>query len=462
MSLARPKKPVIVRNNKTERDIANVPLQKIQAFSKQVFSANSLMTFNRPTYTDEQLQYFEDVYGNTVAGQTIDVKGEFVIGGGIKPVFELIDDQDMDDEQKKKELEQYDNFQLQLMQIDDNVNLNSKMRDSYVMAKTFGRCATVYEPSSGIPSVLKIIHPRNIGVPKPNDKDWTIESVQLLAVSGTKNQTVQDSEMTYIVNKLDSPIRHTLGYGFSELQRPLGAARSLRRIIEFDSPEIVQSMWAPAYIILLKKLGRTDASARNEATAILNSLNAGQIAALVVDAMDEVDIKTLDLKANVSDLTQLIDKFERIIISNSQVPAALLGSEEEPNRATLLGKIKSFIEGPVKADREWLGNILAKQWYERNLRFIEGGPELLTKVRVKVEFESVIIEDWLDRVEGVQRLTTVLPNMSDKTKTDLLNVPEILDDLEEMPDTPEQFSMQFSKGPLGIPTPNMEQSKTAV
>ena len=88
-------------------------------------------------------------------------------------------------------------------------------------------------------------------------------------------------------------------------------------------------------------------------------------------------------------MVDLASFYERILIGNFAVPSALLGREEDQNRATLIGKIQFFLAGPVKATREWISNQISHQWYERNMRHMGMG-DLLEIVRVKAEFEAVL------------------------------------------------------------------------
>ena len=126
----------------------------------------------------------------------------------------------------------------------------------------------------------------------------------------------------------------------------------------------------------------------------------------------------------------------------------LVGREEDHNRATLIGKIKFFIEGPVKSDREWLSGIISEQWYERNLKKLKH-EKILEHVRVKAEFEAVTIEAWDDLVEPVQRLLTILPNMPDAVKLQLLNLEELKSELPE--ENPNPVQGQQMLGPDGKP-----------
>ena len=90
-------------------------------------------------------------------------------------------------------------------------------------------------------------------------------------------------------------------------------------------------------------------------------------------------------------MIELASHYERIIIGNFAVPSALIGREEDQNRATLIGKIQFFLSGVIKSRRDWVSEMVSKQWYERNIIKM-GFAEILEKVRVKAEFENIIVE----------------------------------------------------------------------
>ena len=69
--------------------VSSVPVRGFSKNRKQYSAKTELMTFNQPTYTDTELEYFEDAWATTVAGKALDLKMEFVIGGVITPIFEL-------------------------------------------------------------------------------------------------------------------------------------------------------------------------------------------------------------------------------------------------------------------------------------------------------------------------------------------------------------------------------------
>ena len=131
-------------------------------------------------------------------------------------------------------------------------------------------------------------------------------------------------------------------------------------------------------------------------------------------------------------MVELASFYERIIIGNFAVPSALLGREEDQNRATLIGKIQFFVQGVVKARREWISDLVSQQWYERNLRKMGMG-DILEKVRVRAEFEPIVIESWFDLVDAVLRIKGIFPNMPDDQLLELLNLEEFKTELAQSP-----------------------------
>jgi len=219
-------------------------------------------------------------------------------------------------------------------------------------------------------------------------------------------------------------------YGYSDLQRVVGSARSWRRLIEADMPEVVSSMWAGYGMFLVKKMGRSKTDSQNDMNTLLQSLKAGSFNAVSVDASDEVEYHSLDLQPKIKEMVDLASFYERIIIGNFAVPSALMGREEDQNRATLIGKINFFLSGVVKAKRDWIADMVSQQWYERNMIKMGMG-DLLDKVRVKTEFESIIVESWFDLVDSVLRVKGIFPNMPDDQLLELLNLEEFKSELAQ-------------------------------
>jgi hypothetical protein len=400
-------------------------------------------TFVIPTYTDQELAYFEDGWAASIAGKVIDLLMSFTVAGGIKPTFKLKETtkengEDKTQEEMDKELEEFNHILDDLMKLDENVDFNTKLLNAARMAKVFGRCAILFEAfgeeQDKAPSALKVLHPRNTGRVFINDEDWKLSSLISLIPSGV----IQPNEMVYLVNKPDSPIRNTQWFGYSEMQRVIGAARAWRRIIEFDMPEIATSMWAGYGMFLIKKMGRSESDAKADLDGVLDSLKPGSFSAVTVDEMDEIDFKPIDLEPKVGELVELVQFYSNMIIGNFGVPAALLGDESEPNRATLIGKLKMFLEGPVKEERQWLKDIVEREWY-REMIVKKGYQDILKKVTVEAEFEELGIEQWQDLVDSVLKLQGLV-EVPLEQKLQLLNLEQMKEEVKDV--KPEQITGQ--------------------
>ena len=59
--------------------------------------------------------------------------------------------------------------------------------------------------------------------------------------------------------------------------------------------------------------------------------------------------------------------------------------------------------------------------------------DLLEIVRVKAEFESIIVESWFDLVDAVLRVKGIFPNMPDDQLLELLNLEEYKTELAQAP-----------------------------
>jgi len=388
-------------------------------------------------YSQTDYQYFEDVWANTLAGEALDTLIDFVFGGGLKPVPELIHPNNMDDSQKSEELKKYSEIIDHLIEIDKkpNINTNENAKNAALLAKVFGRSLIAFESANnsiaGV-DVFKVFHPRDLGRVFIKSSDWTVSSVSVNIFQKQKDN-IKAEEMIYFVNKKNNPIQRNIGYGFSDYQRIVGGARSLRRFVEFDSPEIVQSMWASYGMIISKQQTK---SPKNDAADILAGLKPGGFNVIIANPED-VAYHEIKLTAEVEKMTELMNFFERLIIGNFKVPGPLLGREEESNMATLLGKIRLFMSGPVKITRDWVAGILEPQWYNRILQ--ELYPEAAKVIRIKCEFEPLIIESWIDIVDSLSKLTKdVLPELPIDARLKITGLEQFKDDIEKNKKNAEQ------------------------
>ena len=60
-----------------------------------------------------------------------------------------------------------------------------------------------------------------------------------------------------------------------------------------------------------------------------------------------------------------------------------------------------------------------------------GHGDILDDIRVKAEFEPIIIEAWDDKVEAISKLRLLLPALSDEQILELLGLEEMKDDIQK-------------------------------
>ena len=426
-------------------------------------------------YTPMDYIYFEDAWSWTLAGLAVDKKLDFVIGRGITPTIVLIDQGGMNEEQIQAEAKKYEYIIDRLVEIDELPAVNAKQTfyDVARMAKVFGRSVVGFEygtqSNAGVPIALKIIHPRDLGRVQVNELDWSIESViNYMGLTVGESNIIKAEDMIYLVNGPNNPMRRNLYYGHSEMQRVIGAARAYRRIIEYDVPEIVEAMWAGYGLFLVDPEGKQPADVQAELTTLLTNLSPGTFGAVSGKPNEKIQFIPLDLKPNIDGIVKLIDTFERLIIGNQTVPAALLGREEDSNYATLIGKIRLFIAGPIAQDREWLGNIIDRQWYNPLLKKLF--PEEAKIIKIKTEFEPIITESWVDNIDALQKLSITVPQLPPEKLLELVGMDNYKNDLEptegdlqrvyqKYPPSPEQVGSMYDKmnQTTSVPVPPNKQ-----
>lgn len=383
--------------------------------------------FNNP-YNDEDYDIFEDIWANTPAGKALDLVSMLTIGKGFSPKFELTDPEfkNADPEEKQKALQVYDKELNQLKRIDTmrTVKIKQKTKDMLTNAQVFGRSSIAFEPGEGKPVIaLKPIHPREMGRIFTHPLDWSLSSMRAFQ----KGTLIHDNEMIYMVNMPLSPRRRAMWYGYSELQRSVGPARAWRQIFEFDLIEIVTSLWAKYGLLTVDNEGLSESEKKTDLETIRAGLKPGTFN-IINGKKDEFNFFPLDTDPKVGEIDTIINRIEREMFSNVDVPGALMGREEEANMATLLGRLRFFTAGAITMKREWVEDTLAKQWYEYNLTFINR--DILDHVEVKVDFEPIIFESWADNVEALQRLRLIVPSLPEEEILKLAQLEELTDKLD--------------------------------
>ena len=389
--------------------------------------------FFHPRYNEEDLDNFEDLWAHTLAGDCIDVRINHAVGDGFKPVAKWRHPKKHGDteEAQNEGLKEYDDLMDELVAIDElpEINLYDNVRDMARMAKVFGRGALVFESSNDksredIPTFMKAIHPRMLGRVFTRQDSWDLDSVYI----HTKiDQAAYADEMIYFCNMVNSPLYRNMWYGYSDMHRVAGQATALREITEFDVLEIVKSMFAGYGIVAVDQENIPDDEKENDLNTIMNNLKPGAFTAITKQNEKDIDFSQFKFETDISGLTQLIQHMERMIIGHGQVPGALLGREEDANLATLHGKIRSFLHGPVRHDRRWIGKTLQRWWYDRNAEILQKG--VLKEIKIEVQFENLPVDAWLGVINEIGQLRQLLPTLPDSSLLKLADLDFLIDTL---------------------------------
>lgn len=383
--------------------------------------------FSHNQYNDDDYDILEDLWSHTIGGAAIDIRTDYMMGQGLKPVAKWKNPKkhgkDADSQQRKIE-EEYGDLVDQLIEIDKRpkIRLFENVRDAVRWTMVFGRAVIAFEGDDDLPFALKPIHPRFVGRVFHHQDDLSLSSVQIFI--GKEGGITYDDEMIYLVNNRHSPRFRNVDYGFSMLQRVAGQCRALREITEFDIPEIVKSMYAGYGVIMVDQEKLTEPEKLQDMNTILSALKPGTFSVLTKQGEKSMDFQSFNLDPRVGELTQVFEMLTKSVVGHFQVPGFLVGREEESNRATAVTKMRSFLHGPVRQDRTWLASILAKQWYERNIAAID--PKALDEIYITVEFEDIPVDSWMGAIEELAKLKELIP-LPDQAIADMADLSHLKD-----------------------------------
>lgn len=404
--------------------------KNFHAVRSKDFSSFVPIIFNNP-YTDNDYDILEDIWMNTVVGDVIDVKTDFVHGNGVKPIVELKHPKRFKtDEDRQNATDKFAEQIDELIEYDEKgtIDFNPKLKDTIRNREVFGRSVMAFEPDGiRLPLAIKPIHPRDLGRTYVHQLDWSLSSVHAF----NRRDLISSEDMVYLVNMANSPLRRAMWYGFSAIQRVVGQARALRKIQEFDIPEMATAMWASFGIVTVDNEGLTTGEKQTDLSTIKNNTKAGALN-FINAKKDEINFIKMDTEPKVAEMIQVIDRFEREIVGNSKVPGPLVGREEESNMATLYGKIRLFLKGPIKTTRDDIKRMIERQYYERTVRFL--APEITDDVRIRAQFEPIIVESWIDNIDALLKLRKLVPSLPDEEILRLADLEELIGKLN--PDNP--------------------------
>lgn len=398
---------------------------RLQIIMKQ-FKAPNLPV--RPRYYHNPYQYFDhilfsDQYVNGFAGTAIDTYADFIMPKGINPVLKLRYPEEEGDKQKQQKLikdnqeiitklEAVDNWYSDLSVREDDpfmdIPLQQKWKAQIINMLTFGRDAMVFEnwkhlnpvtigkdEYRGLPNVTKLLQPIDMGMIEIDDYTWKLGGIYI----HNDRSFFPANQMLYLVNQYQSPLIGSMHYGYSKMQRALDPGRLLRRIFAKNYQQYIRSSYAGMGMFTFNSTGYDEEVRGKLRTAIKNSWAAGEIGIIDYANIKDLEFHEFKISANLGDLQSLQEQLIKVIIGVMGIPQSLIFDEAAATRATLVGRIVSFLNNQITTVREQITAQISQQWYNRIFRTIYAGQkDILEKFYIECEFEEMNLETKLEKV----------------------------------------------------------------
>lgn len=429
----------------------------------------------RPRYYHNPLQYFDHVlladgYVNSFAGTCVDMLLDFIMPKRLKPVLLLRHpDKHGPPEQQQKLIEENQEIIQKLLDVDEFYSDDGpKAQDSYMgmplqekfkalirYTLTFGRNCLAFEnwehlphvkidgeEYEDIPNVIKTIQSIDMGMVEIDLYTGKLGGIYMynsVPFVATKN-------MLYLVNKFANPMIGSLYYGFSVIQRAIDPIRLYRRILARNFMQFVRTSYSGMGMFLFDSTQYDPATRSAIRAAITNAYQAGEIGVIDYANIKDFDFKEIKITPEITALIQLHEAMVKIMVAIIGMPQSIIFDEAAANRATLVGRVLSFLQNQVPHYRGSFGAQISSQWYMRNFRIIyENRPEILEMFKIGVEFEEMEFETKTEKVERLLQEMQLNP-LTDEYIGQQLNDPDYLNHIDA--DKKKLQEQQQSSGPL--------------
>jgi len=445
-------------------------------------------------YQYQDYIYLQDIYANTIAGRILDAETYFMLANGVKPKIRIKNEnQFADDKAKRKFLKDHQWMVDVLEEIDKNVSVSSqpkafgedkdtgipnvgpmgtakdkdtstydtslskKWKSICIMALTFGRACiiprvdkdddkvTVFEEGKektykNIPKIILPIHSRDMGFNYVDYLTHRLLGIQL----NNSNWILTPDEMILWENKPDNPVYGSKYYGMSELQSMMGAARTIRQIIEVDLPLIAKTRWSGMYWIVFKRKFEDVGTSDAEATAILANIELNGINISMEDNPEEdFKLHKIDLDPKIADLLQTVKDMIQYMQGQVGLPQGILYGEQDLNRDTLSKKISTWDKSYIKDKREWFLEPIGIQWYTRLAKTLakqsEKWKKALKGIEVYADVSPLRLEDLQNQIQVLMMMENITGAWTDEARAEFL-------DMENLPE-----NIDPDKGPEDVP-----------
>lgn len=382
----------------------------------------------RPRYYHNPLQYFDhvllaDAYVNSFAGTVIDTWVDFTMPKALKPVLKLRNPKKVGDKKAQEDLikkrsdipdkleaidEWYSDTGVRSQDAFTDIPLHQKFRALITNTLTFGRDAFVFEnwkhmdsPTvdgvvyKGLPNVVKLMHPIDMGMVEIDDYSWKLAGMYV----NNDRSYIPSQQLLYLVNQYQSPMIGSMHYGFSKIQRALDPVRLLRRIFARNYQQFIRNSASGCGAFIFDSTQYPDDIRKKIRTAIKNSYVSGEISVIDYANINDFKFEPMNIDVKIAELQQLQEQLIKVIIGITGIPQSLIFDEAAATRATLVGRIVSFINNQIATLRTQLAQQISSQWYMRIFREVyKKDEEALETFYIGVEFEEMDLETKLEKV----------------------------------------------------------------
>ena len=387
---------------------------------KNMINRNQLphLYANPMQHTDYKV--YEALLKHTFIGALADAFIKYLIGTGFKPELEVINP-DKEDKKNQELIEKNQQVITDLKEIDRRLESNDeghldtswKQKISALVMSTlmYNRGALLWQYEkpveingktySKIPTNAVFAHAQDLGIIETDPDSRRMKGVQYRYGSGM----VSTEHMIYLWNPLtSSKVHNSWHYGTSILSPMISASKLIRQILSDDFPAMARTTWAGLYLLVAKPDGNTKESKQAEWNALTQSLKPGKPGVLIKDP-EEVNSFDIKFEPKIQEFQGLFESMIKLCISIMGLPQVGFYDEAAANRATMVGKIQLTMRTTIEPFREWIGEAICKQHYQRWFEIMYADDKkLLEQVKIKMSFDDLHISEWYDSIEAILQL----------------------------------------------------------
>jgi len=376
---------------------------------------------------------YESLVKNSLLGPVFRTLIKFIMGTGFRPELELKVPTG-DEEADAKLIAKNEAIISRLLQVDravteksgvDGIDISFKIKITNMIQNMliFNRsCAVfVYDNDNPIeidghkypmlPVNLVDFHPKDMGLVKISPESHKMVSLQINQISGF----VSVEEMIYLWNsEYAAPIWNSKYYGGSMMMPVIDAARVIRSTISSIIPAINENMVGGLYHIFVEPQGGTEAQKKNEYESITEATEFGTSNVFMISP-DRVKYENVNFDPKIGEMLEMFNTLVKYVLANANVPQIGFFDEAAANHATAVEKIQLTISTVINPMREWIGDEIARQWYNRIFVVLyEKNKKIVDKFRIKVAFDDLQVETLKERAEGLEILERRAPLTHEK------------------------------------------------